>query len=307
MEELTRPTVSDKLYSNPRTLNVITTSKCNLDCSFCGGAYYMHREDTTTEVQKESIIEALENNPTITNIQWSGGEPLLATRKIDTLIEEIREKYPRCEHYLYTNGLKMRKSHLPLLKGFDSIFFSMDGFKESERPFMRIIEEKQYEVLETIYELKNIRTWAVLTRERIGDKRWYEDIIALHNHIYHYGFCEMSLVLDKNMPKPLSPDHVMNFIYGYFRIQENIERLNVLNSRDCGFIVNRFFDQACNVCSESLRIDADGEENQLKNVPITTKAGCNQLASSIGVEAYEYIRRVVMAERNRGAENESRK
>ncbi len=301
MEELTRPTVSDKLYSNPRTLNVITTSKCNLDCSFCGGAYYMHREDTTAEVQKESIIEALENNPTITNIQWSGGEPLLASRKIDTLIEEIREKYPRCEHYLYTNGLKMRKSHLPLLKGFDSIFFSMDGFKESERPFMRIIEEKQYEVLETIYELKNIRTWAVLTRERIGDKRWYEDIIALHNHIYHYGFCEMSLVLDKNMPKPLSPDHVMNFIYGYFRIQENIERLNSSNRSECAFTLNALFDEPCNTCSRCFRIESDGAQNQVKNVEIVTQHGCSDLARKVGLDAYDYIRRVVGA-KNRVSE-----
>ena len=301
------PRLSNRLYNKPTVLSVVATSKCNLDCSFCGGAYYMHREDSPREFQRERILKALASNPTITEIQWTGGEPLLATRKIEAFVDELKTIRPELKHQMFTNGLKMRKSHLPLLKQFDAIYVSIDGFNLSERPFKRFIDDNCHEALEVIYSLNNVNTWAVVTRENLSNKRWHEDIIQLYTAIYHYGFRSMSLLLDKNMPKPLSPDHVMNFIYGYFRIQENIERLNVLNSRDCGFIVNRFFDHACNVCSESLRIDADGEENQLKNVPIATKAGCNQLASSIGVEAYEYIRRVVMVERNRGAENESRK
>ena len=267
----------------------------------------MNREDSPREFQRERILEALEANPTITEIQWTGGEPLLATRKIEAFVDELKVIRPELKHQLYTNGLKMRKTHLPLLKQFDNVYVSIDGFESSERPFKRFINDRSHEALEAIYELNNVHTWAVLTRDRLADKRWHEDIIQLHNAIYHYGFRTMTLLLDAKMPKPLSPDHVMNFIYGYFRIQENIERLNVSNARECGFIVSKVFDNGCNICSESLWINADGGEHQLKNAPNVLESGCNQLAFSIGVEAYEYIRRVVMADRNRGAANESRK
>ncbi|ECD5042950.1 radical SAM protein [Salmonella enterica subsp. enterica serovar Braenderup] len=301
------PRLSNRLYDKPTVLSVVATSKCNLDCSFCGGAYYMNREDSPREFQRERILEALEANPTITEIQWTGGEPLLATRKIEAFVDELKVIRPELKHQLYTNGLKMRKSHLPLLKQFDNVYVSIDGFKSSERPFMRFIDEGCYEALETIYELENVQTWGVLTRDRLGDKRWHEDIIQLHSAIYHYGFRAMTLLLDAKMPKPLSPDHVMNFIYGYYQVQDNIERLNVVNGRECGFTVSKVFEEGCNVCSESLWINADGGEHQLQNAPNVLESGCNQLAFSIGVEAYEYIRRVVMAGRNRGAANESSK
>ena len=301
MEELTRPTVSDKLYSNPRTLNVITTSKCNLDCSFCGGAYYMHREDSPREFQRERILKALASNPTITEIQWTGGEPLLATRKIEAFVDELKTIRPELKHQMFTNGLKMRKSHLPLLKQFDGIYVSIDGFNLSERPFKRFIDDNCHEALEVIYSLNNVNTWAVVTRENLSNKRWHEDIIQLHTAIYHYGFRSMSLLLDKNMPKPLSPDHVMNFIYGYFRIQENIERLNSSNRSECAFTLNALFDEPCNTCSRCFRIESDGAQNQVKNVEIVTQHGCSDLARKVGLDAYDYIRRVVGA-KNRVSE-----
>ena len=301
------PKLSDQLFDNPTILAVITTSKCNLDCSFCGGAYYMNREDSSREFQRDRIMEALEANPTITEIQWTGGEPLLATRKIEAFVDELKVIRPELKHQLYTNGLKMRFTHLPLLKQFDNVYVSIDGFELSERPFKRFINDGCYEALEVMHELENVHTWAVLTREQLGNKRWHEDIIELHNAIYHYGYRTMTLLLDANMPKPLSPDHVMNFIYGYFRIQENIERLNVSNSKRCDYVVSKVFDGGCNVCSNSLWLRADGTEYQLQNAPRLLESGCNQLACSIGLEAYEYIRRVVMANRNSGVLNEPRK
>ena len=82
------PRLSNRLYDKPTVLSVVATSKCNLDCSFCGGAYYMNREDSPREFQRERILEALEANPTITEIQWTGGEPRLATRKIVAFVDE---------------------------------------------------------------------------------------------------------------------------------------------------------------------------------------------------------------------------
>ncbi|MCT7475956.1 4Fe-4S cluster-binding domain-containing protein [Escherichia coli] len=60
-----------------------------------------------------------EKNPDIGEIHWTGGEPLLAQRKIEDFVNELKESHPNLRHHMYTNGLKMRKSHLLLLKQFD--------------------------------------------------------------------------------------------------------------------------------------------------------------------------------------------
>ena len=100
--------ISSELYDKPSILSVVATSKCNLDCSFCGGAYYMDREDTSREFQREEILSILEKNPDIGEIHWTGGEPLLAQRKIEDFVNELKESHPNLRHHMYTNGLKMR-------------------------------------------------------------------------------------------------------------------------------------------------------------------------------------------------------
>lgn len=296
--------ISTKLYDKPTILSVVMTSKCNLDCSFCGGAYYMNREDSSRAFQRERILELLQENPAIKEIHWTGGEPLLVQRKIEDFVNELKVSHPHLEHHLYTNGLKLRKSHLTLLKDFEHVFVSIDGYKRSERPFMRFIEEDSHEALEALYELDNFQTWAVITRDQLADKRWYEDIVELHRAMYHYRPRAFSLMFDAQMPKPLSPDHIMNFVYGYLKIQENMERLNVQTGESCGVSVSKIFENECNVCSEELYLNADGTEHQLQNAPAILNGGCNQLACSIGVGAYEYIKRVIYAERKRISKDE---
>ncbi|AWN09169.2 putative radical SAM superfamily protein 2 [Salmonella phage SPAsTU] len=296
--------ISSELYDKPSILSVVTTSKCNLDCSFCGGAYYMDREDTSREFQRSQIMEQLELNPGIQEIHWTGGEPLLAQRKIEDFFFELKESHPHLKHQMYTNGLKMRKSHLPMLKQFDVIFVSIDGYTKSERPFMNFINGGNHEALETLYELDNYYSWGVMTRDQLGDKRWYEDFIELHRALYHYRPGGVSLLFDAMMPKPLSPDHVMNFMYGYWKILDNIERLNMQNDTECGLAISKMFDTECNICSEVLWLNADGAIEQNQNAPEIVSVGCNRLARSIGVEAYNYINRVISAKRIRAAKNE---
>lgn len=296
--------ISSELYDKPSILSVVATSKCNLDCSFCGGAYYMDREDTSREFQREEILSILEKNPDIGEIHWTGGEPLLAQRKIEDFVNELKESHPNLRHHMYTNGLKMRKSHLPLLKQFDLIFVSIDGYKKSERPFMNFVNGGNHEALEVLYELDNYYTWGVMTRDQLGDKRWYEDFIELHRAIYHYRPGGMSMLFDAMMPKPLSPDHVMNFMYGYWKILDNIERLNMQNDSECGLAISKMFDTECNTCSEVLWLNADGTQEQIQNAPEILEVGCNRLARSIGVDAYNYINRVISAKRKRAANNE---
>ncbi|EBO6938129.1 radical SAM protein [Salmonella enterica] len=296
--------ISSELYDPPTILSVVATSKCNLDCSFCGGAYYMDREDTSREFQREEILSALEKNPSIEEINWTGGEPLLAQRKIEDFINELKVIRPNLRHRLYTNGLKMRKAHLPLLKQFDTIFVSIDGYEKSERPFLNFVKDGNHEALEVLYELDNYHSWAVLTRDQLGDKRWYEDVIELHRALYHYRPGSLTLLFDAMMLKPLSPDHTMNFMYGFWQLQDNIERLNVQNGTSCGVAISKMFDTKCNTCSEVLWLNADGTQEQIQNAPEILDVGCNRLARSIGVDAYNYINRVISAKRDRVAKDE---
>ncbi|EBU9919280.1 hypothetical protein DM676_24590, partial [Salmonella enterica subsp. enterica serovar Weybridge] len=169
---------------------------------------------------------------------------------------------------------------------------------------MNFVNGGNHEALEVLYELDNYYTWGVMTRDQLGDKRWYEDFIELHRAIYHYRPGGMSLLFDAMMPKPLSPDHVMNFMYGYWKILDNIERLNMQNDSECGLAISKMFDTECNTCSEVLWLNADGTQEQIQNAPEILEVGCNRLARSIGVDAYNYINRVISAKRKRAANNE---
>ncbi|QVW56038.1 hypothetical protein pEaSNUABM10_00175 [Erwinia phage pEa_SNUABM_10] len=283
----------------PTELSIVTTSKCNLDCSFCGGAYYMDTKDVGREIQREALFEQLEKYPTLQGMNWTGGEPLMATRKIEPLLAEVKARYPHLTHELYTNGLKMRLEHLPMLQQFNRICVSFDGYKKSERPLWRVVEDGAFEAFEVMAALNNVHTWAVVTREQLADKYWHTDLLDLHRALYHYGFKDMTLLLDNRMKKPLNQDLVMNFMFGYNKMEDQIERLNVMNNGSTGFSISKFFEQSCNACSGLVRLDSDASIGYTMDVEMEIDSGCNMLAKVIGQEAYRYINRTIHARKHR--------
>ena len=299
----------DRLSNNemdpPNTLQLVMTNQCNLECSFCGGTYYMRGddgeilEDTDRETQLANILDVIRKTPSLVQVNWTGGEPLLAYNKIKEWLDEVQSVNPNLKHYLMTNGLRIRKAMLPVLKRFDLITISLDGYKESERPLWKFIEEGRYEIFEVLAELNNWRTWAVLTRDRLGEKRWFEDIVELHNAMHHLGPITMNFMLDSKMPKHLSPDHCLNFTYGWTVITKNIMRLNKGVETPVYTNLERMFDSyGCNQCSEVVVAGADGKVFQRTNVPKLVEKGCSQLAGSGGPDAYAYLQKFMVAKRD---------
>ncbi len=279
----------------PTELSIVTTSKCNLDCSFCGGAGYMDVKDVPRDIQREKLFEVLEQHPSIRQINWTGGEPLLAIKKIQELMDELKVRYPHLQHEMYTNALRLSPEQLPLLTQMDRIFVSFDGYEKSERPWLRIVEEGRFEVFDTLKALNNVHLWSVVTREQCGDKRWHEDVLRLHRAAYHYGFQTIRLMFDNFMPKPLSPDHVMNFMYGYNKMFEQLIYLNRINDSHSPLSINKFFPQHCDDCSTLMWVKSDAAVDQSQNAIDVMASGCNRLAEVIGHDAYQYINRVILA------------
>lgn len=281
--------------ATPMELSIVTTSKCNLDCSFCGGAGYMDVKDVSRDIQKEKLFEVLEQNPSIGQINWTGGEPLLALKKIQEFMAELKERYPHLQHELYTNALRLRPEQLPLLSQLDRVFVSFDGYEKSERPLLRVAQEGAFEVFDTLKALDNVHLWSVVTREQLGDKRWQDDVLALHRALYHYGFKTIRLMFDNKMPKPLSPDHVMNFMYGYNKMFEQLIVLNRINGTHTPISINKIFPQHCDACSNLMMLKSDSVLEQNQNAIDVLDSGCNRLAEVIGYDAYKYINRTILA------------
>ncbi|ANZ48194.1 radical SAM domain-containing protein [Erwinia phage vB_EamM_Asesino] len=287
--------------SAPMELSIVTTSKCNLDCSFCGGVGYMDVKDSARDVQREKLFETLEAHPTIQQINWTGGEPLLAINKIQDFMAELKERYPHLQHEMYTNGLRLTPAQLPVLKQMDRIFVSFDGYAESERPLLRIAEERRYDAFEVFDALDNITLWSVITRAQLAPKHWFLDLLKLHEALYHYKFNGYRVMFDNFMPKPLNQDLVMNFMYGYNKMHDQLTELNNLNGFHQTLSINKFFSQHCDDCSNLVWVKSDATFDQSDNALDVLSSGCNRLAEVIGYDAYQYINRVVQAGLNRNA------
>ena len=67
----------------PSALSVDVTNVCNLRCKHCfWDAYDENLPASTNESILDSVKEALKKYPTITNITWYGGEPLISKKTI---------------------------------------------------------------------------------------------------------------------------------------------------------------------------------------------------------------------------------
>ncbi|ECF3006228.1 radical SAM protein [Salmonella enterica subsp. enterica serovar Enteritidis] len=280
----------DTPKSSATMIDIALTSKCNLNCSFCGGAAHMAKGDVSKTKHKEAMVDIIKENPQVEEFLWTGGEPLLAYQKLVDFVGEAREQVPSAKHLLFTNGRKLKPSQLDFLKTFDRIIVSIDTYEGGERSLMAFVEEGAQEAFEVMYELDNVVTWGVLTREHVSKPRWFEDTMRLHSALHHLRLGAMTLTFDKLMPKPLNQDHVLNFIYGYKQIEDQMRYLNSVNGINTVFRLEKFFDHTnCNACGQLKLVEPNGDIKHNENVEFYVNSGCNAMAQIIGVEAYKYL------------------
>lgn len=250
----------------------------------------MAKGDVSKTKHKEAMVDIIKENPLVEEFLWTGGEPLLAYSKLVDFVGQAREEVPSAKHLLYTNGRKLKLSQLEFLKTFDHITVSIDAFEGGERSLRAFIDEEAQEAFEVMNELEHVTVWGVLTREMVSKPRWFEDTLKLHSALHHLRLEAMTLTFDKLMPKALNQDHVLNFIYGYKRLEEQMLDLNSINGWNTVFRLEKFFDHMnCNACGQLKLVEPNGDIGHRANVEFLVESGCNKIASVIGADAYKWL------------------
>lgn len=254
----------------------------------------MEKKDTNVDGLLDSIVEGVSKNPDLETVIWSGGEALLAPKKLWAAVEKVRELLPNCKQHLMSNGLSLRLEDLEGLKQFDRVYVSIDGFEHGERSIRKFVSKRHYEAFEVMAGIENLYLRTVLTREQVGNYRWHEDIIAMMEATYHLRPVYHGLSFDIKMEKELSPDHIINFLMGYEYILAKRDELEIAHGFKCEVKLEKFYDAehsdtSCD-CSQGWVIDPDGEGHGWKAIETKLDRGCNLLAKAIGQDAYVFIR-----------------
>ena len=88
-----------------KTSRILITTECNLKCSYCCNKL----PEVQSTFKMTTIDMFLNMNYDVINI--SGGEPLLAPNKLNSLLQELHHKGNN-RVYLYTNGVLTEDLHL---------------------------------------------------------------------------------------------------------------------------------------------------------------------------------------------------
>ncbi|MGC9103946.1 MAG: TIGR04084 family radical SAM/SPASM domain-containing protein [Candidatus Methanodesulfokora sp.] len=101
---------------------LLTTGRCNLKCSYCGGSF----PDSVVPWKERFSLEDLEKfiEPGST-IAFYGGEPLLNPALIRKVMDRIEARY-----IIQTNGMLVRKLDPDYWRRMDTVLLSVDGREE---------------------------------------------------------------------------------------------------------------------------------------------------------------------------------
>lgn len=281
-----------------RELTIVVTNKCDLKCTFCGGVSYMSEDESSLENRLSDIGKIIDANPELSYITWSGGEPLLKTKHLDAMIDLVKRRLPNATNSLYTNGLSLSKTDNSLLNKFDEIFISFDGFRKSERPLKAVVAGGDFSFFEKIGQLNSkLYVWSVMTREQLGDIDWFKDVADLHQALFNYNIQDFRLIFDNDMPKPLSTDHLLNFIAGYEQLVEGLGKMSWTSGTIKKLYVNKFFKKYCDECMSHVQLSTSGKVFQRETPEAFLDEGCVFLSKAIGPDAYTYINNYLHAMR----------
>jgi len=104
---------------------VFTTGKCNLNCKYCGGSFPQHLVPWDIGYNFEHLKEfiAQDAEPIVA---FYGGEPLLNTNMIRTVMENIPAKH----FVIQTNGLLTKELEPRYWNRMSTVLLSIDGVQE---------------------------------------------------------------------------------------------------------------------------------------------------------------------------------
>ena len=102
--------------------HVLTTERCNLSCTYCGGTRHLPGIPLEVEYDIEELVDFISKDSEAV-IGFYGGEPLMAIHRL----EEIMDRVPARAFTLQTNGTLLHLLKKPYLERLHSILVSLDG------------------------------------------------------------------------------------------------------------------------------------------------------------------------------------
>lgn len=107
-----------------KVLYFLLTNNCNSRCITC--SYWKNKDKNS--FKKKDILNIIKGfyECGLDTVIFSGGEPLLE-KNIFSFSKEIKEKFPRLELRLLTNGLLLNKYAKEVSKHFDTVVVSLDA------------------------------------------------------------------------------------------------------------------------------------------------------------------------------------
>jgi uncharacterized protein len=101
---------------------IILTKECNLFCSYCGGGSDTPPREIEYSLGALKDFLSRDADPVV---EFYGGEPLLRTRTMERMMDEIPARY-----VVQTNGIFLDRIDADHLRRFHSILVSIDGTRE---------------------------------------------------------------------------------------------------------------------------------------------------------------------------------
>ncbi len=114
-------------YNRFNNVIIAITKKCSLQCDHCFEWNSLNKKETLTTEELVEIVLKLQNEG-VSEIQFSGGEPLL---KVDRIIEILNAANKKLTSFwIDTSGFKFTEENARRLKnaGLTGVFVSMDHF-----------------------------------------------------------------------------------------------------------------------------------------------------------------------------------
>ncbi|MHC1601068.1 MAG: TIGR04084 family radical SAM/SPASM domain-containing protein [Candidatus Nezhaarchaeales archaeon] len=104
---------------------ILTTGKCNLKCSYCGGSFPEHLVPSDVKYTINDLNDFLDNIEDLI-ITFYGGEPLLNAQWIMKVMSRVNAKH----FVIQTNGLLIDKLPRDYWLQMDAILLSIDGIEQ---------------------------------------------------------------------------------------------------------------------------------------------------------------------------------
>ncbi|NJB69890.1 MoaA/NifB/PqqE/SkfB family radical SAM enzyme [Saonia flava] len=207
---------------------VAITKKCALQCEHCFEWDTLNKKDVLSAEKLTQIVRKLQEQG-VSQIQFSGGEPLL---KIDMLLEVLEKVEKKTDFWILTSGFKLTHKNAKKLKkaGVTGFHISLDHFVPEKHNEFRGFKEAYYWVEEAV---KNAHEHGLATALSLCATR---DFISRENLL---SYMELAKRLNVSFVQLLEPKAVGHYAAKDVLLQPH--EISLLEE----FYLTMNFDPAC--------------------------------------------------------------